>query len=193
MKYTLAIDQSTSATKAMLFDENAALVSRVSLPHKQFYPRPGWVEHDPMEILENTYQAVQQLLEESGTAPSDILSLALTNQRETVVVWDKSTGKPVYNAIVWQCNRGTAICEEIIAQGKETLVKEKTGLIINPYFSASGIKWIIDNVVVVETRRATSLLIGTIDAWLIWNFTAGKVHATDYTNASRTLLFNINT
>jgi glycerol kinase len=197
MKYTLVIDQSTSATKAMLFDANASLVSRVSLPHEQFYPRPGWVEHDPVEILENTYQAVQKLLEESQIAPSEIVSLALTNQRETVVVWDKSTGKPVYNAIVWQCNRGASICEEIIAQGKAPLVKEKTGLIINPYFSASGIKWIIDNVV-VETGHAPSLrkdnlLIGTIDSWLIWNFTGGAVHATDYTNASRTLLFNIHT
>jgi glycerol kinase len=196
MKYTLAIDQSTSATKAMLFDANAALVSRVSLAHEQFYPRPGWVEHDPVEILENTYQVVQKLLEERQITPSDIVSLALTNQRETVVVWDKSTGKPVYNAIVWQCNRGAAICEEIIAQGKASLVKEKTGLIINPYFSASGVKWIIDNV--VETGYAPSLpddnlLIGTIDTWLIWNFTGGKVHATDYTNASRTLLFNIHT
>ncbi|GHT58083.1 glycerol kinase 2 [Bacteroidia bacterium] len=201
MKYTLAIDQSTSATKAMLFDANAALVARVSLAHEQFYPRPGWVEHDPVEILENTCKAVSNLLEESKITPSDIVSLALTNQRETVVMWDKSTGKPVYNAIVWQCNRGAAICEEIIAQGKAALVKEKTGLIINPYFSASGVKWIIDNIVGthdVKTRRATSLpddnlLIGTIDTWLIWNFTGGAVHATDYTNASRTLLFNIHT
>jgi glycerol kinase len=194
MNYTLAIDQSTSATKAMLFDDKAALVARISVDHNQYYPQPGWVEHDPVEIIENTYKAIEELIAKSAVNKNDIVSLAITNQRETVVVWDKRTGKPVYNAIVWQCNRGTKICEKLIAEGKEPMVTEKTGLIINPYFSASGVKWILDNV--RGARQAAEdghLLLGTIDSWLIWNFTNGKVHATDYTNASRTLLFNIHT
>lgn len=194
MKHTLAIDQSTSATKAMLFDEQAALVARISVDHKQYYPKPGWVEHDPEEILQNTYKAVALLLEKSQIAPADVTSVAITNQRETVVVWDKRTGKPVYNAVVWQCNRGTQICEELIAHGHEPLVTVKTGLIINPYFSASGVKWILDNVTGARAAAVQGhLLMGTIDSWLIWNLTNGKVHATDYTNASRTLLFNIHT
>jgi len=194
MKFTLAIDQSTSATKAMLFDENTNIVARASVDHKQYYPQPGWVEHDPIEILENTYKAVEQLLNACRVKTNDITSVAITNQRETVVVWDKRTGKPVYNVIVWQCNRGTHICEELIAQGHEPMVIVKTGLIINPYFSASGVKWILDNVVGVrKSAEEGHILLGTMDSWLIWNFTNGKVHATDYTNASRTLLFNIHT
>jgi len=194
MKYVLTIDQSTSATKAMLFDKKATLISRTSIEHHQYYPKPGWVEHDPSEILVNTYQAVEQLILKSAIDKNDIVSVAITNQRETVVVWDKRTGKPVYNAVVWQCNRGTQICEELIASGYEPMVTEKTGLIINTYFSASGVKWILDN---IEGARKTAneghLLMGTIDSWLIWNFTKGKIHATDFTNASRTLLFNIHT
>jgi glycerol kinase len=194
MKYILAIDQSTSATKAMLFDENSLLIARSEVNHKQYYPQPGWVEHDPEEILLNTYKAVELLLNQSKTVPNDIISVAITNQRETVVVWDKRTGKPVYNAVVWQCNRGTHICEELIAQGQEPLVIQKTGLIINPYFSASGVKWILDSISGArEAAQEGHLLMGTMDCWLIWNLTAGKVHATDYTNASRTLLFNIHT
>lgn len=194
MKYTLAIDQSTSATKAMLFDENAVLVARSSVDHNQYYPQPGWVEHNAEEILCNTYQATQEVLKQMPASASSIKSIAITNQRETVVVWDKRTGKPVYNAIVWQCNRGAAICDQLIALGHEPSVTVKTGLIINPYFSASGVKWILDN---VDGARANAeaghLLMGTIDTWLIWNFTNGRNHTTDYTNASRTLLFNIHT
>lgn len=194
MKYTLVLDQSTSATKAMLFDLSASLIERVSVEHKQYYPKAGWVEHDPQEILQNSYTAVQLLLEKSGQKPSEIESLALTNQRETVVVWNKTTGKPLYNAVVWQCNRGSAYCEQLIRSGKETVVRKKTGLLLNPYFSASGVKWILDHI--KEARECAvhdNLLIGTIDSWLIWNFTSDKIHATDYTNASRTLLFNIHT
>ena len=194
MKYTLAIDQSTSATKTMLFNSNAAIIAHTSVEHKQYYPQPGWVEHDPEEILLNTYKSVELLLEKSKVTPSDITSIAITNQRETVVVWNKRTGKPVYNAVVWQCNRGTKICEELIAHGHEPYVREKTGLIINTYFSASGVKWILDNVKgAAQTAREGHLLLGTMDSWLIWNLTSGKVHVTDYTNASRTLLFNIHT
>jgi len=192
MKLTIAIDQSTSATKAMLFDEKGRLVGRTSVGHQQFYPQPGWVEHDPIEILANTYEAVKQLIAKCFKPEDEVIAVSLTNQRETVVVWDKRTGKPVYNAVVWQCNRGAAICEKLVADGHEPLVTAKTGLIINPYFSASGVQWILDN---IEHARpdaeAGYLLLGTMDTWLIWNFTGGKVHATDYTNASRTLLFNI--
>ena len=138
-RFTIVIDQSTSATKAMLFDENGQLIARTSEDHKQYYPQPGWVEHDPIEILENTYKAVRQLIQENITNNDQLISVAITNQRETVVVWDKRTGKPVYNAVVWQCNRGTKICEDLITQGHEPMVSEKTGLIINPYFSASGV------------------------------------------------------
>lgn len=194
MKYTLAIDQSTSATKVILFNEEAALIDRVSVEHRQYYPQPGWVEHDPEEILRNTTHAIELLLAKSNVRPSEIASLAITNQRETVVVWDKRTGKPVYNAIVWQCNRGSKLCEQLIADGHEPDVRNKTGLVLDPYFSASGVKWILDHVKgASQAARDGNLLMGTMDSWLVWNFTTGKVHATDYTNASRTLLFNIHT
>jgi glycerol kinase len=194
MKYTLAIDQSTSATKAILFNQNEVIIARTAVEHRQFYPEPGWVEHDPIEILNNTYKAAELLIKESKINPSDIASVALTNQRETVVVWDKRNGKPVYNAVVWQCNRGANICDELIAAGHEPDVQMKTGLIINPYFSASGIRWILENVKGAAANALNGyLLFGTIDSWLIWNLTANKSHLTDYTNASRTLLFNIHT
>ncbi len=194
MKYTLAIDQSTSATKAMLFDSQAKLVARASVDHQQFYPKPGWVEHDAEEILRNTYQAAAEALANSGIQAEDVASVAVTNQRETVVVWDKRTGKPVYNAVVWQCNRGEAICEALKARNQEATVSVKTGLLINPYFSASGVQWILDNVEGARSNAETGhLLLGTMDTWLIWNFTHGREHATDFTNASRTLLFNIHT
>ncbi|MDR2805531.1 MAG: glycerol kinase GlpK [Dysgonamonadaceae bacterium] len=194
MKYTIAIDQSTSATKAMLFAAGAQLAHRTSVEHRQYYPQPGWVEHNPEEIVQNTFLAVRQLVEQSGVDVSEIESLALTNQRETVVAWNKTTGKSVYNAVVWQCNRGAAYCEQLIAQGKTALIRERTGLIINPYFSASGVKWILDHVEeAAACAENDNLLIGTVDSWLIWRLTGGKVHATDYTNASRTLLFNIHT
>jgi glycerol kinase len=194
MNFTIVIDQSTSATKAMLFDEKGQLVARVSEDHHQYYPQAGWVEHDAEEILENTYKAVEKLVRENVKSVDEIKDISITNQRETVVVWDKRTGKQVYNAVVWQCNRGTQICEHLIAAGKEPMVTQKTGLIINPYFSASGVKWILDNVDNArDDAEAGYLLLGTMDSWLIWNLTGRKVHATDYTNASRTLLFNIHT
>lgn len=194
MNYIIAIDQSTSATKALLFDESCKIVARTSEDHQQYYPQPGWVEHNPLEILENTYKAVEILIQENVKQDDKILSIAITNQRETVVVWDKNTGKPIYNAVVWQCNRGTQICNDLISKGLEPTISKKTGLIINPYFSASGVKWILDNV--PNARKSAdegNLLLGTMDSWLIWNLSDKKTHATDYTNASRTLLFNINT
>lgn len=193
MKYIIAIDQSTSATKAVLFDEQCQLISRKNVAHKQYYPKPGWVEHDPEEIYANTIEAIRLLMAENKRQDASY-SLAITNQRETVVVWNKITGKPVYNAVVWQCQRGTDICNDLKQRGYTELIQEKSGLLIDPYFAASGAKWILDNADGArESANKNELLMGTIDSWLIWKLTGGKVHATDYTNASRTLLFNIHT
>lgn len=193
MKYIIAIDQSTSATKAVLFDEQCQLISRKNVAHKQYYPKLGWVEHDPEEIYANTIEAIRLLMAENKKQDASY-SLAITNQRETVVVWNKITGKPVYNAVVWQCQRGTDICNDLKQRGYTELIQEKSGLLIDPYFAASGAKWILDNVGGArESANKNELLMGTIDSWLIWKLTGGKVHATDYTNASRTLLFNIHT
>jgi len=192
--YVIAIDQSTSATKALLFDERCNLISRFDVPHKQYYPKSGWVEHDAEEIYSNTLKAISSLLENTRIEQDSHFSLAITNQRETVVVWDKFTGHTVYNAVVWQCRRGAAICQELKDKGYSDIVKEKSGLLLDPYFAASGAKWILDNVKGArDTAEKGNLLMGTIDSWLIWKLTEGKVHATDYTNASRTLLFNIHT
>lgn len=194
MKYIVAIDQSTSATKAILFDDRCRVVGKTAVPHKQYYPQPGWVEHDPEEIYNNLLSALKILLNTTKIDAGASLSVAVTNQRETVVIWNKLTGKPVNNAVTWQCQRGADICRELKEKNYSKLIKDKTGLIIDPYFSASGVKWILDN---VDGARAEAdkgnLLMGTIDSWLIWKATGGKVHATDYTNASRTMLFNINT
>lgn len=190
--YILSLDQSTSATKAMLFDKKGKLVARSSRNHRQFYPRPGWVEHDPEEIYRNTVEVILRVMNEKGLKQEDVVVLAITNQRETVVVWDRNTGKPVCNAVVWQCQRGADICNELRKQGHEPVIKAKTGLIIDPYFSASGVKWVLDHVDgALEKAKAGELLMGTIDSWLVWKLTGGRVHATDYTNACRTMLFNI--
>jgi len=186
----IAIDQSTSATKALLFTEQGELLKQASVSHHQYYPQTGWVEHDAEEIYKNTLKAIEQLVTEG----EEDYSLAITNQRETVVVWNKHTGKPVYNAVVWQCMRGAEFCKELKDKGYAPLVQQKSGLLIDPYFSASGVKWILDHVEGVrEAATAGDILMGTIDSWLIWKLTEGKIHATDYTNASRTLLFNIHT
>jgi glycerol kinase len=191
-KFTLAIDQSTSATKFLLFDDQAGLRHRLSLEHRQYYPKAGWVEHDPAEIIENIYKGVEVLLNNSGVAPGDIVSVAITNQRESVLVWDAATSKPVSPVIVWQCQRGAAICAELKNKGYEEMLRSRTGLIIDPYFSASGVQWILEEIPGLKERaRAGELRMGTMDSWLIWNLTGGRVHATDQTNASRTLLYNI--
>jgi glycerol kinase len=191
MKYFLSIDQSTSATKAVLFSDKAEVVDKLSKEHRQFYPKPGWVEHDPEEIFRNTIEIIKGII--NRNPGKTFAALSLTNQRETVVVWDRNTGKPVYNAIVWQCNRGAPRCKKLIEEGWGDFVRKKTGLIIDPYFSATGISWILDNVPGCRKKAEDGeLLFGTIDSWLIWNLTWGKVHATDYTNACRTMLFNIN-
>lgn len=193
MNYIISIDQSTSATKTVVFNEQCQLVCRKNVPHKQYYPKPGWVEHDAEEIYRNMVEAVREVVE--ATKGDDITySLAITNQRETAVVWNRFTGKPVYHAVVWQCQRGAEICNDLKSRGMTDFIRERSGLLIDPYFAASGVKWILDNV--DGARRAAEkgeLMMGTIDTWLIWKLTGGRRFVTDYTNASRTLLFNIHT
>lgn len=176
----------------MLFDEQCRMLQRVNVEHHQYYPKAGWVEHDAEEIYNNVLMAVEELMRDGDTEAS--YSLAITNQRETVVVWDKTTGKPVYHAVVWQCMRGADICNELKTQGYGPMVMEKSGLLIDPYFAASGAKWILDNVDGArEKAERGDLLMGTIESWLIWKLTDGKRHVSDYTNASRTMLMNIHT
>ena len=189
----IAIDQSTSATKAMLFDERCNMLGRYNIPHQQYYPKAGWVEHDAEEIYENMVKAVNGLFP-NGLDADVCYSLALTNQRETVVVWSKNTGKPVYNALVWQDTRGVDICRQLRNEGFAGMVQAKSGLLIDPNFSASGVKWLLDNVEGLrQAADGGELLMGTIDCWLVWKLTCGRTFATDYTNASRTMLFNIHT
>ncbi len=193
MNYIISIDQSTSATKAVVFDERCRLVCRRNVAHHQYYPKPGWVEHDAEEIYRNTVEAIREVVSETK-AEGVTYSIAITNQRETAVVWNKNTGKPVYNAVVWQCQRGEEICEDLKRRGFTEFIRERSGLLIDPYFAASGVKWILDNVDGArQSAEQGDLLMGTIDTWLIWKLTSGKSFATDYTNASRTLLFNIHT
>ncbi len=199
----IAIDQSTSSTKALLFDKQCRVVARTNVDHKQYYPQTGWVEHDAEEIYDNMIEAIRNLTpalsqgEGASSSSSGRLgevSLCITNQRETAVVWNKTTGKPIANAVVWQDTRGAELCRQLCAEGKTDMVMQKSGLLIDPNFSASGIKWLLDNVDGArELASRGELLLGTIDTWLIWKLTDGRVHATDYTNASRTMLFNIHT
>ncbi|SIQ41897.1 glycerol kinase GlpK [Halanaerobium kushneri] len=191
-QYLLTVDQSTSGTKALIIDKTGKIIEKKLIEHQQYYPKSGWVEHDPVEIYQNTIKVIKELINNSKIESNQIRSLSITNQRETVVVWDKNSGKPVYNAVVWQCKRGEKICNELKEKGYQELFREKTGLLIDPYFSATGIKWILDNVEGVrEKAEKGEVLFGTIDSWLIYNLSNKKVHATDYSNASRTMLYNI--
>lgn len=177
----------------MLFSAQCKLLNRVNIEHHQYYPRQGWVEHDPVEIYNNTVAAIRKLIGEKPDSGCEY-SLAITNQRETVVVWNRHSGKPIYNAVVWQCQRGADLCKTLKDAGHEATVRAKSGLMIDPFFSATGVKWILDNVDGAAAAAANgNLLMGTMESWLIWKLTGGKVHACDYTNASRTLLFNIHT
>ena len=189
--YILSIDQSTSATKAFLFNRNAEIIVSVSIAHKQIYPHEGFVEHDPMEIYDNVCSSMAQVISQANIKASSIAALSLSNQRETCVVWNKKTGLPIYNAIVWQCNRSKEICASL--EDKKEIIKSHTGLVLSPFFPAGKISWILQNVPVAqELINEQNLLCGTIDSWLIWKLSGGK-HLTDYTNASRTQLFNIHT
>ncbi len=193
-KYIIAIDQSTSATKVMLFDHQALLKDRLSYPHKQHYPRTGFVEHDPEEIFKNTVRGIREILENSGIRPAALSCLSITNQRETAMIWERKTGKPLGKAAVWQCQRGVEICQDLKEKGYTDMIRDKTGLIIDPYFSASKLLWIMNNTPgAKEKSRKGELLMGTMDTWLLWKLTSGRVHATDYSNACRTMLFNIHT
>ena len=193
----IAIDQSTSSTKALLFDEQCKVLARTNVDHKQYYPQTGWVEHDAEEIYTNMVEAIRKLMENVDLHYSLIphtFSLALTNQRETAVVWNKLTGKPIANAVVWQDTRGAELCRTLRSSGIAKMVFEKSGLLIDPNFSATGVKWLLDNIEGArDAANRGELLMGTIETWLIWKLTGGKTFASDYTNASRTMLFNIHT
>lgn len=193
----IAIDQSTSSTKALLFDEQCRMLARTNVDHQQYYPQTGWVEHDAEEIYQNMVEAIRRLVNDNSSHLSPLtsdLSLAITNQRETAVVWNKQTGKPIARAVVWQDTRGAELCRQLRSEGKTQMVMEKSGLLIDPNFSASGVKWLLDHTAGAREAAAKGeLLMGTIDTWLIWKLTGGKTFATDTTNASRTMLFNIHT
>lgn len=191
-KYIMALDQGTTSSRCILFDKSGAIRSMAQKEFTQIYPQPGWVEHNPREIWASQIAVVTEAMANIGASAQDIAGIGITNQRETTIVWDRKTGEPVYPAIVWQCRRTAEVIDELKAQGHEKMIREKTGLIPDAYFSASKIAWILDNVEGTRARaEAGELLFGTVDTWLIWNLTKGAVHVTDYTNASRTMLFNI--
>lgn len=193
-RYIISLDQGTTSSRAIIFDNEGNIVQVVQKEFQQLFPKPGWVEHDPMEIYASQFAVMTEAIAKCGIKPHHILAIGITNQRETTIVWDKRTGKPIYNAIVWQCRRTADIVEQIKKDGLEDYIKDNTGLILDAYFSATKIKWILDNVEgAKEEAKNGNLLFGTVDTWLMWKFTNGKVFATDYTNASRTMLFNIKT
>jgi glycerol kinase len=194
--YILAIDQGTTRSTALLVDEDGRVVSSASREVRQFYPQPGWVEQDPRELLQTSMTAAQEALQKAEVPPngSGVRGIGITNQRETTVVWDRHTGEPVSNAIVWQCRRTAPLCEELKQKSMSQTVREKTGLIIDAYFSATKLRWLLDNIPQGQQRaQQGDLLFGTVDSWLVWHLTGGAVHVTDYSNASRTMLFNIHT
>ena len=192
--YIIALDQGTTSSRSIIFDSKGNIVSLAQYPFTQIYPKPGWVEHDPMVILESQMLAMSEAFEKSGLSPTDIAGIGITNQRETTIVWDKHTGRPVYNAIVWQCRRTSEYCDQLKEKGLTEKFRQKTGLMIDAYFSGTKVKWILDNIPGArEKAEAGDLLFGTVETWLIWKLTKGRVHVTDYSNAARTMLFNINT
>ncbi len=195
-KYILSLDQGTTSSRAILYDKEATPLYSKNMEFTQHYPKPGWIEHDAEEIFSCQLEVVNNVLElaknDCGASIDEIAAIGITNQRETVVVWEKDTGKPVYNAIVWQCRRTAALCEELVKKGLGEVIQEKTGLVIDAYFSATKIKWILDEVEGLRERAMNGeILAGTIDTWLIWKLSGGEVHVTDATNASRTMLYNI--
>lgn len=192
LMYILALDQGTTSSRAIIFDPLGNVISVAQKEFPQIFPKSGWVEHNPWDIWNSQREVMIEAIEKAKIKPKEISTIGVTNQRETTIVWDKHTGQPIYNAIVWQCRRTADYCEELKRNGLSEVIKEKTGLVIDAYFSGPKIKWILDNVPEArEKAEEGRLLFGTVDTWLIWNLTGGKVHATDYTNASRTMLFNI--
>lgn len=191
-QYVMSLDQGTTSSRCILFDKKGTICAVAQKEFKQIYPQPGWVEHNANEIWDTTLEVSKEALNKIGASAQDIAAIGITNQRETTVIWDKNTGKPISNAIVWQCRRTASIIDQIVADGWTEKIREKTGLVPDAYFSGSKIKWILDNVDGARNRANNGeLLFGTIDTWLIWNLTGGKVHVTDHTNASRTMLYNI--
>jgi glycerol kinase len=191
MKYVLSIDQGTTGSRAVVYDKNGKTVAMAYEEFTQYFPKPGWVEHNADEIWDSVYNSIQKVL--AKVPPKSIAAIGITNQRETTVIWDRQTGKPVYNAIVWQCRRTAQRCDILKKQGESDFFRKATGLPIDAYFSATKIEWILKNVKgAMQKARQGKLCFGTTDAWLLWKLTGGSVHATDYTNASRTMLFNIN-
>lgn len=191
-KFILALDQGTTSSRAIVFNHEGQIVSVAQKEFTQIYPQAGWVEHNPLEIWDTQLEVAKEAVKKAGLEMKDIAAIGITNQRETTVVWDKNTGKPVYNAIVWQCRRTAPICDSLREKGLAEKIRYKTGLVIDAYFSGTKVKWILDNVEGArEKAEKGELLFGNIDTWLIWNLTGGKVHVTDYSNASRTMLFNI--
>lgn len=193
-RFILALDQGTTSSRAILFDHDGRSIGQLNQEFRQIYPQPGWVEHDPVEIWTTQISVAKRLLAEKGVSPGDIAAIGITNQRETTVVWDRNTGEPVHNAIVWQCRRTAGYCDELKSRGWAEKVREKTGLVLDAYFSGTKIKWILDHVPGARERaQRGELLFGTIDTWLMWKLSGGRVHGTDYSNASRTMIFNIHT
>jgi glycerol kinase len=193
-KYILSLDAGTTSNRAILFNHSGEIVNTAQQEFEQIYPKGGWVEHDPVTIWETQLKVAREVIKKQGITPEQIKAVGITNQRETTIVWNRETGKPVFNAIVWQDRRTAGICDDLSAQGADKMVTEKTGLVIDAYFSGTKVKWILDNV--QGARRlaeAGKLAFGTVDTWLIWNLTGGKLHITDVTNASRTMMFNIKT
>lgn len=192
--YVMAFDAGTTSSRAILFDHSGDIVAIAQQEFPQIYPRPGWVEHDPMEIWATQSGVARQVIEKAGAKPADVAAIGITNQRETTIIWERSTGKPIMNAIVWQDRRTAGFCDQLKERGLEGYVRETTGLVIDAYFSGTKVAWMLDNVPNARKRaEAGELMMGTVDTWLIWKLTGGAVHVTDYSNASRTMLFNINT
>ncbi|WP_237467841.1 glycerol kinase GlpK [Vibrio stylophorae] len=191
-QYIMALDQGTTSSRTVILDHNANIVSSAQREFRQIYPKAGWVEHDPMEIWATQSATLVEALAKAGIRSDELAAIGITNQRETTIVWHKDTGKPIYNAIVWQCRRTAEMCDTLRSQGLAEMVRDKTGLVLDPYFSATKIKWLLDHVPGArEAADAGLLCFGTVDTWLVWKMTQGRVHVTDYTNASRTMLFNI--
>lgn len=193
-KYIMAIDQGTSGTRVIIFNHEGSNICSASREIEQIFPNPGWVEHSPGDYISTIMDCIGEVLKKSKVSPGEIAAIGIANQRETTILWDRDTGEPIYNAIVWQCRRSAGICEDLKAKGLEQMVKEKTGLVVDAYFSGTKIKWIIDNVPGVKQKiKQKKILMGNVDSWIIWNLSGRKYHVTDASNASRTMLFNINT
>ena len=194
MQAILALDQGTTSSRAILFDEKGKLVETAQREFRQIYPRPGWVEHDPREIFSTQREVAREALEKKKIPLKDLMAIGITNQRETTIVWDRQSGEPIHNAIVWQDRRTAEQCSRLKAEGVESLVRAKTGLVIDPYFSGTKIAWLLDEIPGARARAERGeLAFGTVDTWLTWHLTGNRTHVTDVTNASRTLLFDINT